>query len=287
MIDFHVDAASVCWMSIISEWLNQLYFHHSEYLHITFSHRTCSRAKSSQQQHSQSHNNHCKVGKEKIKIHIPRGDKTTHTWVSRGEIFSCLKPVLHLEARPREGVWNTTVVPHPTTSLTPCFDEYTAVHVYIQTLLLLHFYTYTEQKPTPPQGRFFYKPSGRTKDTLTFGWWGGHVHLKQTNSPSSSGVSSVSRRTLGQTQKASLTANHCVSVRVRFLGIWSRPKTAATPKSYAVNDRNRSNGAWTRHVMGIFSQRALPVDLQQTLSGSSRPWTSNSKEKMTKSYLRI
>lgn len=48
---------------------------------------------------------------------------------------------------------------------------------------------------------FFYKPSGRTKDTLTFGWWGGHVHLKQTNSPSSSGVSSASRRTLGQTQK--------------------------------------------------------------------------------------
>lgn len=201
VIDFHVDAASVCWMSIISEWLNQLYFHHSEYLHITFSHRTCSRAKSSQQQHSQSHNNHCKVGKEKIKIHIPRGDKTTHTWVSRGEIFSCLKPVLHLEARPREGVWNTTVVPHPTTSLSPCFDDYTAVHVYIQTLLLLHFYTYTEQKPTPPQGRFFYKPSGRTKDTLTFGWWGGHVHLKQTNSPSSSGVSSANRRTLGQTQK--------------------------------------------------------------------------------------
>lgn len=287
MIDFHVDAASVCWMSIISEWLNQLYFHHSEYLHITFSHRTCSRAKSSQQQHSQSHNNHCKVGKEKIKIHIPRGDKTTHTWVSRGEIFSCLKPVLHLEAGPREGVWNTTVVPHPTTSLTPCFDEYTAVHVYIQTLLLLHFYTYTEQKPTPPQGRFFtnqvdeprtHWPLDDEGDTST---WNKQIHRLLLVFRALADAHWVRHK------KASLTANHCVSVRVRFLGIWSRPKTAATPKSYAVNDRNRSNGAWTRHVMGVFSQRALPVDLQQTLSGSSRPWTSNSKEKMTKSYLRI
>lgn len=75
LIDFHVDAASVCWMSIISEWLNQLHFHHSEYLHITFSHRTCSRAKSSQQQHSQSHNNHCKVGKAKKKSIFPEGIK--------------------------------------------------------------------------------------------------------------------------------------------------------------------------------------------------------------------